>query len=139
MDRNTFPNRSQAPLERTVPTVLYSSSRRTRVGAIAALCALLAHCGPSSWVGGVHAVFGWSPEGVRVADVPQDGPAAEAGLAPGDRLLAIDGREVAGLSKEQVHELLTGEVGSEVVLEVERAGERREVRIARAPYRPRIK
>ena len=101
------------------------------------LCALLVHCGPGTWPGGVHAVFGWSEQGVRVAQVPEDGPAARAGLNEGDRLLAIDGVPVAGLSSAEVQKRLSGEVGSVAVLRIERSGETLEVRVERAPYKPK--
>ena len=103
----------------------------------ALLCVVLAHCGAHSWPGGVHAVFGWSESGVRVAQVPEEGPAAQAGLREGDRLLAIDGVPVAGLSSQEVQERLSGEVGSIAVLRIERDGETREVRVQRAPYKSR--
>jgi carboxyl-terminal processing protease len=96
---------------------------------------LFVQCGPSSWPGGVHAVFGWSPEAVRVASVPADGPAQAAGLHDNDRLVAIDGVPVAGLSQEQVQKKLSGEVGSHVVLSVLRDGKPLEIRVERAPYK----
>src|SRR4051812_42171978 len=82
------------------------------------LWAILAACGRPSWAGGIHANLAWSPRGVRVVEVPSEGPAYQAGLLPDDRLLSVDGHPVAGLSQGQVHELLTGEVGSQVELVV---------------------
>jgi C-terminal processing protease CtpA/Prc len=111
------------------------SIRRCSAPFIAALYVLLVQCGPSSWPGGVHAVFGWSSEAVRVADVPADGPAAKAGLLPGDRLIAIDGAPVAGLSSAEVQKKLAGEVGTIAVLTIERDGKPVEIRVERAPYR----
>src|SRR4051812_40103965 len=83
-----------------------------------ALWAILAACGRPSWAGGIHANLAWSPRGVRVVEVPSEGPAYQAGLLPEDRLLSVDGKPVAGLSQAQVHDLLTGEVGSPVELVV---------------------
>lgn len=103
---------------------------------ISAMCAILAHCGPGSWRGGVIASFAWSSRGVRVVEVPPDGPAAEAGLTPDDRVIAIDGVSVAGLSRDEVQKRLSGEVGSYIVLTVERAGRTMDVKIERAPYQP---
>jgi carboxyl-terminal processing protease len=72
-----------------------------------------------------------------VAEVPPGSPAQRAGLQPDDRIVAIDGKPVAGLSSQQVHQLLSGEVGSTVVLQIERAGRREELRVERAPYETR--
>jgi carboxyl-terminal processing protease len=69
-----------------------------------------------------------------VVRVPDDSPAAKAGLRAGDSILAIDGRPVAGLSGKQLHALLTGEVGTSVLLRVARADGVNELSIARAPY-----
>lgn len=71
---------------------------------------------------------------MRVTEVPAAGPAARAGLRPGDVIIAIDGRPVAGLTSGEVQRLLTGEVGSSVELEIERDGKRERLRVERAPY-----
>jgi carboxyl-terminal processing protease len=71
---------------------------------------------------------------VRVVEVPADSPAGRAGLQADDRLLAIDGAPVAGLSTERVQHLLSGEVGSFVTLLVEREQKQVEFRVERVPY-----
>jgi C-terminal processing protease CtpA/Prc len=71
---------------------------------------------------------------VRVVTVPDESPAAKAGLRVDDFILAIDGHPVAGLSGGHIHDLLTGEVGSNVVLRIDRAGSVSELRVTRAPY-----
>jgi C-terminal processing protease CtpA/Prc len=106
----------------------------------AALASLGATCerGGDSWPGGIGAVLGHSSEEHRlvVRDVPPDTPAAEAGLEPGDEILAIDGREVSELSVREVIVALRGEVGTRVRLRVRRGDEaEREVEVMRAPYR----
>jgi S1-C subfamily serine protease len=72
--------------------------------------------------------------GVLVAGVEPRSPAALAGIAAGDVVVAFDGEEVTDPA-ELVLMLTRSEVGSEVVLEVVRDGERQavEVRVGRRP------
>jgi len=60
-------------------------------------------------------------------------PALEAGLKPGDRVVAVDGQDVVGMAVDEVVELLTGEPGSQVRVTIEREGDRFERTITRAP------
>jgi carboxyl-terminal processing protease len=96
-------------------------------------CAI-SSCGPPSWPGGIHVLLGWSAARVRVVDVPADGPAARAGLLPGDVIVAIEGAPLAGLSAAAVHARLRGEVGSKVHLTVLRDGVERVLAVPRTPY-----
>lgn len=90
-------------------------------------------CG-GSWVGGIHARLGWSEaRGLRVVEVPSGG-AARAGLLPNDRVVAIDGESVAGLTQAEVVERLRGPVGSRVRLDIVRGEEPMSLEIERAPY-----
>ncbi|MEU7280818.1 S41 family peptidase [Streptomyces sp. NPDC045431] len=57
---------------------------------------------------------------VEVARVQPGGPAAKAGLKPGDRLRTVDGRPVRGRSVSEVVALLRGAAGTPVVLGLER-------------------
>lgn len=102
----------------------------------AALCGFLGlfSCAPPSWRGGIHAILAWSQTGVRVVEVPTESPAARADLKPGDRIVAVDGRPLAGLSSDAVQALLSGEVGSTAKLEVLRDGQRLTLAVAREPY-----
>jgi carboxyl-terminal processing protease len=50
-------------------------------------------------------------------------PAAEAGIKAGDRIRRVDEKEVKDLSVAQLVELLRGQAGSKVTVEVEREGE----------------
>lgn len=61
-------------------------------------------------------------DGLTVETVLPDSPAALQGLRPGDRILRVDGREVATLPRDEVGELFLGERGHEAVLEVVRDG-----------------
>lgn len=52
------------------------------------------------------------------------GPSETAGLQSGDKIIAVDGKSIAGtgLTNRQVHENLRGEKGSEVKLKIKRSG-----------------
>jgi C-terminal processing protease CtpA/Prc len=70
---------------------------------------------------------------VTLRDVPSGYPAAEAGMAPGDEILLIDGRDVRSLSPDAIHRLLEGDVGTTVSLTVLRRGKIERVAVKRAP------
>ncbi|MEV7613544.1 S41 family peptidase [Streptomyces sp. NPDC089799] len=59
---------------------------------------------------------------VPVDRVQSAGPADRAGIRAGDRLVAVAGRPVAGLSATAVVALLRGAAGTSVVLDLERGG-----------------
>ena len=59
-----------------------------------------------------------SPRGVVVVAPVPDGPACQAGLIAGDRILAINGEPVADLSLQRVAEKLRGPEGTSLRLEV---------------------
>ncbi|MEV5975031.1 S41 family peptidase [Streptomyces sp. NPDC051921] len=62
------------------------------------------------------------PDRVEISRVQAGGPAERAGLRPGDRLTAVDGRRIGGLSVSEIVSLLRGEgiSGTTVALGVER-------------------
>jgi serine protease Do len=77
--------------------------------------------------------------GALVADVVDDGPAARAGIEPGDVIVAFDGQQI-----EHVRELprlvARANAGKKATLELSRGGEMRtvEVAIGRMPGRERV-
>ena len=56
-------------------------------------------------------------------DTIPNSPALRAGLQSGDRILEIDDRSTRGMDVEQAASLIRGEVGTSVILKVERNGE----------------
>jgi carboxyl-terminal processing protease len=79
-------------------------------------------------------VLGDPPLPTVVGPPEPDTPAVEAGVHIGDRLLAVDGTTTAGLTIEQVTELVRGPVDAPVKLTLRPAGkdETREVTVDRA-------
>lgn len=105
-----------------------------RVALALAICTFAAACGGGP-AGGIHARLAHSPEsGLRVVEVPPDGPAARAGLEPGDVIVEIDGEPVEGLTAAQIHQRLGGAVGSRVELRVDRDGRPMTFDVTRASY-----
>lgn len=56
--------------------------------------------------------------GLLVQEVTPDGPAAGAGIVPGELIVAADGQSLAGEARRTGAELIQGEAGSTVTLEV---------------------
>jgi carboxyl-terminal processing protease len=70
-------------------------------------------------------------EGLAVSAVTPGGPAAQAGIRLGDRLLAVDGRPLDGREPDLAAALLEGPEGSSVTLTLSRGGRRRDVTLER--------
>ena len=72
---------------------------------------------------GIGARLVKSEEGYEIADLLDDSPALNEGLAPGDRLVAVDSLAVDDFSLREVVELIRGQAGQPVTLMVERDGD----------------
>lgn len=103
------------PFSRYAPPAEADSDRMRRAGAA-----------------GIGAEVARRGGGVVIAEVADDGPAAAAGLRPGDWLEEVDGEKVQGASLEAVAALLAGPEGTSVVLTLRgRDGERRSIEVER--------
>jgi carboxyl-terminal processing protease len=73
-------------------------------------------------------------QGLRVESVFPHSPASEAGLAPGDLIVSVDGKSIAGVSSEVSTEEIKGPEGTEVTIGVKPAsgGKARELEVERA-------
>ncbi len=88
--------------------------------------------------GTIGAVLSRSSEGaLTVHEVPVDLAARRAGLAPGDRILLVDGRDVRSFTEEELRKALGGEVGTSVKLTVLRGEEVVRVTVVRSGARRR--
>ena len=75
--------------------------------------------------------------GYAVQDLAPDGPAAQAGIRAGDRILAVDGQTTQGADLESLNALLGGPEGTSVTLSVRgRDGRTRGVDLVRALVPP---
>ena len=81
-------------------------------------------------------------DGYSVTEVNEDGPAAEAGLLPGDVIIAVEDTSTIGMDVSQARDLIRGKVGTRVKLTVLREGQeltcsvtRKEVQTPVAEYK----
>jgi carboxyl-terminal processing protease len=73
-------------------------------------------------------------QGLRVESIFPHSPASKAGLAPGDLIVSVDGKSIAGVSSEVSTEEIKGPEGTEVTIGVKPAsgGKIRELEVERA-------
>jgi carboxyl-terminal processing protease len=90
-----------------------------------------------STVSGIGAGFREVDGHVVVHDLVDDSPAKRAGVKPGDRVVKVDGKSVAGESVSQVISRVRGPDGTIVNLVVDRDGSERSFAIKRELIRIR--
>lgn len=78
--------------------------------------------GCAAKTGSIGAILGQNHTTGRVVvrEVPSGMEAAHVGVRVDDEVLLIDGRDVRSMSSEQVHEALSGPIGTEVALTLRR-------------------
>ena len=69
-------------------------------------------------------------EGALVLDVYDETPAAQAGVQPGDRIVAVDGVSIGGMLLDELAAAIDREVGESVALTLKRGEETLELQIA---------
>lgn len=84
--------------------------------------------------GGIGVSIRTKTRPVVIGEVFPGTPAEQAGLLPGDAILAVDGLDVSNLPADQIAPLVRGQEGTKVVLTIQRPGESapRQVAIVRA-------
>lgn len=70
-------------------------------------------------------------QGLDILEVTADSPAQKAGVLSGDRLVAVDGTDIAGMSVAQVSQLVKGKEGTTVVLTLMRQQQKLELDVER--------
>jgi carboxyl-terminal processing protease len=68
---------------------------------------------------GIGVAVGIERRGLLIARVFNSSPAARAGLKPGEVIVAVNGRKLAGVSADQATALIKGSPGTDVTLQVE--------------------
>lgn len=94
--------------------------------------------GPSA---GIGISFKADPElGAVVSDVYPDTPASEGGIRIGDLIVSAQGRQLRGLSLDEVGSLVRGQAGTDVSLEVRGDGmpNARTVRLVRRAFQAKL-
>jgi carboxyl-terminal processing protease len=71
-------------------------------------------------------------QGLRVNEVYDGSPAKKGGIAPGDVIVRVNGRSLAGKSSDEATALIKGKVGTPVTLTVDNGHRTRDVRLKRA-------
>jgi len=69
------------------------------------------------------------PEGALIVAMHKDSPLLKAGLKRGDVILAYDGKPVEN-AKELDYRIATSQIGASAIVEFQRAGDRKETRLA---------
>jgi carboxyl-terminal processing protease len=88
----------------------------------------------SATPGTIGALLGKRTDGrLFVRGVPAGEGADRAGVEVDDEIVAINGRAVGEMSEEDIRKAVRGDVGSSLLITVERGGQRRNVKIERSP------
>ena len=69
---------------------------------------------------------------LTVVEPIENSPALKAGIKPGDKILAINGKTTKGMSVEAAANLIRGEVGTKVTLKISSEGRDKDVALTRA-------
>lgn len=90
-------------------------------------------CTCASEPGTIGAALGKQSDGrMFVRSTPPGQGAADAGLQIDDEIVAIDGKDVKGMSEEDVRRAVRGDLGSSLVVTIVREGVRKDVTVKRS-------
>jgi carboxyl-terminal processing protease len=81
---------------------------------------------------GVGMTVSADKKGLRINQVYADSPAKEGGLRPGDLIVKVDGRPLAGKTSDEATALIKGRAGTSVTLTLDDGKGTRDVRLKRA-------
>lgn len=80
---------------------------------------------------GIGVTIQQAENGYLVVQVSKEGPAQQAGILPGDIIVAVDGQSVAELTMDEGKELVRGPEGTDVSITVQREGQEHTFTITR--------
>lgn len=80
---------------------------------------------------GIGVTYSLREDGGLISSVMEETPASKAGILPGDKLVAVDGKSILGLSNADVKAMVTGDAGTKVVLTILRDGQSFDVEVIR--------
>jgi len=92
--------------------------------------------------GGIGALIRQIVDYIYISEPYEDCPAAKSGIKAGDKILSIDGKNMAKKTSDEVSDALKGPKGTSIEVEIERKGEgkkkitiaRDEIKIPDVPY-----
>ena len=104
---------------------------------VATVMLALVACGSSPMPGsiGVRARREETSGKIVVVDVPPGLAGAQAGLEPGDEILAVEGVPVGEMSARAFSRAVRGDVGTKVMLTIKRGGVVRTIEVQRMPLK----
>lgn len=83
---------------------------------------------------GIHIIYDAEDSVIEVVNVMPGSPSEKAGLAFGDRIVAVDGESVSALGYQPAVDRVKGAVGTTVTLTIERGGETFDVGVMRDTF-----
>ncbi len=83
---------------------------------------------------GIHIIYDADDAVIEVVNVMPGSPSEKAGLAFGDRIVAVDGESVSALGYQPAVDRVKGAVGTTVTLTIERGGETFDVGVMRDTF-----
>lgn len=90
---------------------------------------------PDDYILGIGALYSPDPREVMVSEVHWPSPAFDAGLHVGDSILAINGKPMSGISREEFGKLLVPESALPITFEVSRLGRKKTFSVKPATHR----
>ncbi|MCB0639440.1 MAG: S41 family peptidase [Lewinella sp.] len=79
---------------------------------------------------GIGAQFALIDGYVTITELYRNQPADQAGLRPGDQIIAVDGNDASGRTEEEVNEIMQGYPGTSMDLLIRRPGETKDLHIS---------
>lgn len=90
---------------------------------------------PNNYIVGIVVLYSPDPREAMVSRVEWPSPAFDAGLHVGDSLLAVNGKPISAISREELSKLLAPEGPSRTTLEISRLGKKKTLTVKPATYR----